>query len=297
MICNKIDKKLVLKKVNKLFTLFWVICGLTILWFFLQITTFTTFYIPSDSMAPTLIAGDQILVDKWTMGGRIFNVYDALDKKYINIYRLPSIGTVKRNDILVFNFPYPTRWDSIGFDIRTYYVKRCIALPGDTLEIRNGYYKVRGVDKILGNLAAQRRISSLYSYNMKGIVMETYPWNKTMGWTVQEFGPFSIPAKGQCVKMDAVALILYKSLIEWEQQKKSFCKDGHIYLNDSLITEYIFQENYYFMSGDNMENSRDSRYWGVLPESYIVGRVILIWKSRDKVANKIRWNRIFKKIE
>lgn len=102
---------------------------------------------------------------------------------------------------------------------------------------------------------------------------------------------------GEWEDASLMCMMRYKSLIEWEQQKKSFCKDGHIYLNDSLITEYIFQENYYFMSGDNMENSRDSRYWGVLPESYIVGRVILIWKSRDKVANNIRWNRIFKKIE
>lgn len=37
------------------------------------------------------------------------------------------------------------RWDSIRLDVMQYYVKRCIALPGDTLEIREGFYKIRGV--------------------------------------------------------------------------------------------------------------------------------------------------------
>ncbi|WP_270311660.1 S26 family signal peptidase [Bacteroides xylanisolvens] len=53
--------------------------------------------------------------------------------------------------MLVFNFPYPeNRWNSISMDVMRYYVKRCIALPGDTLEIREGRYKVRGCGERLG---------------------------------------------------------------------------------------------------------------------------------------------------
>ena len=56
-------------------------------------------------------------------------------------------------------------------------------------------------------------------------------------------------------------------------------------------------ENYYFVSGDNMENSKDSRYGGMLPESYIVGRAFTIWRSDDPLREKIRWDRVFKKIK
>ena len=79
-------------------------------WLVLQTTCFTTFTIPSDSMAPTLQAGDRILVNKWIMGTRIFNIWDALEGKEVKIHRL----------------------------------------PGDTLEIRNGFYRIRGIEEKLG---------------------------------------------------------------------------------------------------------------------------------------------------
>lgn len=101
-------------------------------------------------MAPTLQAGDRILVNKWIMGARIFNIWDALEDKEVKIHRLPGVGKVKRNDVLVFNFPYPAKQDSLAMDVMLYYVKRCIALPGDTLEIRNGFYRIRGTEEELG---------------------------------------------------------------------------------------------------------------------------------------------------
>lgn len=51
------------------------------------------------------------------------------------------------------------------------------------------------------------------------------------------------------------------------------------------------------MSGDNLDNSKDSRYWGLVPEVYIVGVATKIWKSVDKTTGKMRWNRIMKNIE
>lgn len=74
-------------------------------------------------------------------------------------------------------------------------------------------------------------------------------------------------------------------------------KDGRIYLGDTRITGYRFKKNYYFMAGDKVENSKDSRYWGLLPEDYIVGKAWRIWKSIDKENNKTRWNRILRKIK
>ena len=248
-------------------------------------------------MYPALQAGDNILVNKWIMGARIFNIWDALEDKEVKIHRLPGVGKIKRNDVLVFNFPYPAKKDSLAMDVMLYYVKRCIALPGDTLEIRNGFYRIRGTGEELGNMAAQRRISALTENDSRGVVMESFPWSKRLGWTIKEFGPLPVPAKGQVVSLDSISILFYQHIIRYEQKKELSLRDKLIYLGDSLIREYRFKENYYFVSGDNMENSRDSRYWGLLPESYIVGKATRIWKSKDPADGHIRWDRVFKKIE
>ena len=227
---------------DRLLSVAFYICILIIGWLVLQITCFTTFTIPSDSMAPTLQAGDRILVNKWIMGARIFNVWD-------------------------------------------------------TLEIRNGFYRIRGTGEELGNMAAQRRISALTENDSRGVVMESFPWNKRLGWTIKEFGPLPVPAKGQVVSLDSISILFYQYIIRYEQKKELSLRDKLIYLGDSLIREYRFKENYYFVSGDNMENSRDSRYWGLLPESYIVGKATRIWKSKDPADGHIRWNRVWKRIK
>ena len=82
--------------------------------FFFQATTIATFRVPSDSMQPALLPGDNILVNKWVMGARIFNLWEAAEEKEVAIHRLPGLGKVKRNDVLVFHFPYPHSKDSLS---------------------------------------------------------------------------------------------------------------------------------------------------------------------------------------
>lgn len=289
IVCNTIDKGL---------TLFCWAGALLLLWGSLQIFCFTTFKIPTDSMEPSLLAGDKIVVNKLIQGARLFDVFAALRNEGVTIYRTPSIGDLKRNDVLVFNFPYQEgRWDSIRLDVMQYYVKRCVALPGDTLEIKDGFFRIRGNAATVGNKLAQRRISMIQDYTSQGIVMSTFPRNETLNWTIKEFGPLPIPRRGQIVHLDSVTWLLYRQLIGWEQ-KKRLQKDGNrIILGDSVINQYRFKENYYFVAGDKAENSQDSRYWGMLPEPYIVGKATLIWNSIDRGTGKMKWNRVLKKIE
>ena len=275
-----------------------VICCLMGLMFLGQLFCFTSFKIPSNSMEPTLKAGDRILVNKMVMGARLFDVAAALEQKDVNIYRLPALGALNRNDVIVFNFPYQEfRWDSIRMDVMQYYVKRCIALPGDVLEIREGVYKVKGCNKELGNSSAQQNLADLEHPEQYGIVVNTFPYDEQLGWTIHEFGPLLIPKKGQTAMMNRTSCLLYRQLIGWEQKKKLSLKDGQVLLGDSIITRYRFEKNYYFVSGDNMANSQDSRYWGMLPEEYIVGKATHIWYSEDKVTEKPCWNRIMTKIK
>ena len=272
-------------------------CILIVVGWFLKVVVFASFHVPTDSMQPALQPGDNILVNKSIMGARIFDIWEAAEEKEVEIYRLPGLGKVKRNDVLVFHYPYPRSNDSLSMHLLRYYVKRCIALPGDTMGIEHGHYYIKGVNEPVGNVEAQKRISRLRKDDARGIVMDAYPWDKYLNWTIQDFGPLHVPARGQTVAMDSTAVKLYRSLIEWEQKKPLTREADRVYLGDSLIQEYCFQENYYFVGGDYLENSKDSRYWGLLPEPYIVGVATRIWKSEDKYTGKIRWDRVMKKIE
>lgn len=291
--------------IDKIFKFTVVFCVLFIFYLLLGVTTFATFKVPTDSMEPALLPEDYILVNKWVMGGRIFNVWDALDKKEVRISRLPGFGKVMRNDVLVFNFPYPEHWDSIGLDVMKYYVKRCIALPGDTFEIKDAHYQVRGYGKALGNLQQQDKMRQLLEKRILNdtsacecdVYLNTYPFNDAVKWNALKFGPFWVPAKGSVIVMNSQNKILYQNILEWEQKKQLTLRNDTVLLGDSAIWEYGFQENYYFVAGDRAVNSQDSRYWGVLPESFIVGKAWCIWKSIDKNSGKLRWNRILKKVE
>ena len=295
-------KEVLMKQLKKsssfLMSLFFYVCITLSFLMLLQVFAFTSFKIPSDSMEPALLAGDKIVVNKLIKGARLFDVTGALNHEDVSIYRMPALGKLERNDVLVFNFPYQEgRWDSICFDVMKYYVKRCIALPGDTLEIRKGFFKIRGVGEKLGNLSAQRRISVLTDSTTYGVVLSTFPWDEKHNWTVQEFGPLPIPRQGQGVMLDRMTASLYRQLIGWEQKKKVRIEEDNVFIGDSLVNEYCFRENYYFVAGDRAENSQDSRYWGMLPEPFIVGKATFIWKSVDPMTGHLRWNRIFKRIK
>ena len=293
-------KKRVLWVIDKFLNLFLIAFGIVVIWVLLQVTTIATFRIPSDSMEPTLLAGDNILVNKWVMGGRIFNIWDAIDGKEVKISRLPALGKIKRNDVLVFNFPYPARWDSIGLNLMSYYVKRCVALPGDTFEIKKAHYRVRGCETSLGNVESQDALMRMAANGTEkdyGIVMSGYPYNGLVNWDIINFGPLYLPARGDDIEMNPKHVALYRNAIEWEQNKKLLLRGDTVLLNDSVIRYYRFKENYYFMTGDKVMNSQDSRYWGLLPEPFIVGKAVRVWKSVDRGTDEIRWKRIFRKIK
>lgn len=141
--------------------------------------------------------------------------------------------------------------------ILKYYIKRCIGLPGDTLSIRDGIFQINGMEEQLGNLDSQRKIG------------QTLP--------------------------DELYLISQTDRMGTE--KKTRIPGFYDLIGRETLESYCFQKNYYFMAGDKGMNSQDSRYWGLLPEEYIVGKATFIWKSVDPYTGKFRWDRFLKKIE
>lgn len=122
------------------------------------------------------------------------------------------------------------------------------------------------------------------------------------GWTRADYGGSNgilIPQKGMTVELDYDNWLLYERAIRvYEDNPSAQWKDGKVYINDQPVDTYTFAMDYYFMMGDNRDNSLDSRYWGFVPEDHIVGTPVGVLISFDKDKSifngKIRWNRIFR---
>ena len=73
----------------------------------LRVFVFSSFKIPTDSMQPTIIPGDYVMVNKMAYGARLFDLFDAIDGKDVKIRRAPGYTEVKNNDVVVFHIPHP----------------------------------------------------------------------------------------------------------------------------------------------------------------------------------------------
>lgn len=285
------------KWIDWFLNIFLSVAGLVAAWIVMQVFVVCSFKIPSDSMEPTLEPGDYVLVNKLLIGPRLFNLTDALDGKRVTIYRVPGLHSIQRNDVLVFHFPHPHTWEKIEMHLLKYYVKRCIGLPGDSVWIRNGYYRINQRTDTLGNPAAQKQISRMSPDMFAENVYRVFPFDSLLSWNIRQFGPLYLPKEGDEIRMNRTNYLLYKKVIEWEQQGELSYQDSVVYLNQEPISTYRFRKNYYFMGGDNGVNSQDSRYWGLLPEEYIVGKVWKIWKSIDPYTDEFRWDRFLKTVK
>ena len=255
--------------------------------------------IPSGSMEPAVLAGDKIIVTKQIPGPRVYkNIRHIRVDGKVQTKRLKGIRKIKRNDVLVFNFPYSGEWDKIDMDLNVLYLKRCVALPGDTFSIENGIYCVKDCPDSLGCLFRQRELAQKSQDDFSTVIWQCF-LNDTVHyqWNIKDYGPLYVPASGATLTLDTFNVILYKRLIEYETDKTLAVRDGLVCLGDEIINTYTFRMNYYFMAGDYLYDSQDSRYFGLLPEDCIIGKAILVWRSTEPNTGKIRWNRILKRIK
>ena len=149
------------------------------------------FIIPTGSLERTLLVGDFLFVSKYHYGARIPKtvvsfpmVHDTivgtgirsyLNKPQLPYSRLPKLQKIKRNDIVTFNWPADTvrqffvreKGVKKPIDKKSNYVKRCVGIPGDTIEIVNGELRINGVKSILPYRA--KPLFKYTAYNAEGI--------------------------------------------------------------------------------------------------------------------------------
>ncbi len=133
----------------------------------------------------------------------------------------------------------------------------------------------------------------------EGIFLSEYGEEES-NWNRDFFGPLLIPAEGMTMELNDRSVRRYYRLIkEYEGLDEVELVDNKIRINGMIRSFYTFNQNYYFMLGDNRHNSSDSRFWGFVPEDHIVGKALFVWLSLDPEKGpieNIRWNRIFNSV-
>lgn len=146
-----------------------------------------------------------------------------------------------------------------------------VGTPGDTVGVKNGITWNNNYSGTLGVLENQLAIQNTPdSILWRTKFMGTMPFTRPM-WTMKNFGPLYIPEKGVTIELDSIGRAIYGPVIEYETGSWP----------DGDVTSHTFQHDYYFAFGDNSLDSNDSRYWGFIPEDYIIGIV-----GGKKVKNK-----------
>lgn len=129
---------------------------------------------------------------------------------------------------------------------------------------------------------------------------DVYPLGAT-NWTAANYGPLWIPKSGETIELTSENWPIYERVIRNYEGNDTQVKDGKIYINGVEATTYTFKMDYYYMLGDNRDNSADSRYWGFVPEDHIVGKPLFVWLSLDPdkgiFNGGIRFKRMFRSVE
>lgn len=323
-----------------------LILALLVKGFFLE-----SYMVSSTHMEKTMQHGDFIFVNKLPYGARspitLLSVplIESWYLKWIQLpyFRFPGTDSIKRNDLVVFN--YPGVFDP-PIDKKKAMVKRLVALPGDTLKIENkrvflnqkelplpekAQFNYRVVTN--GELLTEAFLNK-YGITEGGMVSEIgiydfplspslankiledekisyvrelkhfpgeyaryiFPLGHYFNWNKDYFGPLVIPYKGQNLHLTYRNIELYENLIR-EHENNTLRIDGDdIFINGIKTHRYTVKNNYYFVLDDNRDHAKDSRYWGFLPESHIIGKASFIWFSVNKQQSKINWDRAFSQL-
>ncbi|MCC7462580.1 MAG: signal peptidase I [Gammaproteobacteria bacterium] len=226
---------------------------------------FEPFRIPSDSMMPTLLDGDFIVVNKYAYGLRL----PVLNRKIVDI------GAPQRGYVVVFRYPP---------DPAVNYIKRLVGLPGDRVRI--------ATDQLfINDVAVEQTSEGRYQdgcYHGLRLLTETLGTHRHEVLSCRSPWPLARPAPdAQCRRP---ATHTYQCNEPEEAEADLLADYGD-------MAEVVVPPGQYLMIGDNRDNSSDGRFWGFVPADHLVGRAALIWLNWDfQRSGGPIWSRIGRRI-
>lgn len=244
-------------------------------------------------MENTLLPGDFIIVNKTSFSLKTPNNIPLTPLKIPSI-KLLDIFSPERNDVIVFEHPGSS--DLSGSDV--YFIKRLIGVPGDTITIENKDVFINGELLTLPELV----INNDEGYKEKGYREERiFPGNKF--WNRDNYGPIVVPFSGMEIKLNTGNIVEWQSVINHDYGRKVVSVEGSVInINGIPARNYVVKNDYFFVLGDNRDDSMDSRYWGFVPSENIIGKALIVYWSWDPFRNEngignffnsIRFGRIF----
>jgi len=223
---------------------------------------FEPFRIPSDSMMPTLLDGDFIIVNKYAYGLRL----PVLDQKVV------SIGEPQRGDVVVFHYPP---------DPAVNFIKRLVGLPGDRVRIRSDQLIINGVPVPL-HTDSRYDDGCYHNMRLSTEILGTHT-HQTLS----------------CLTPDEIVAATSSSCNRKLERNYECIEPSTPGVRDHSDRDEIeVPPGQYLMIGDNRDNSYDGRYWGFVPEDHLVGKATRIWFNWDlhRSGGPV-WSRIGHRIE
>ncbi|WP_337865132.1 signal peptidase I [Ignavibacterium sp.] len=255
------------------------------------------YHITSSSMRNALTEGDFILVKKSSYQIKTPHKFPFTPFK-IPSFRILSLQKPERNDVVVFRTnEFLVDTSLTGYDL----VKRIIGLPGETVQLKDKSVFVND-EEINNPSTATFNLNSPFFYNRAE--QKFYPFNDK-SWKINFYGPIKVPQRGDTIQINPKNISIWQPIINYESGGRFISVEGTVITYKGRpITEYIIQNDYYFVLGDNRFESVDSRFFGFVPEDEIIGKVWMIyWSINPNVKtgfwdffNALRFDRITKSI-
>lgn len=228
--------------------------------------------VPTPSMETTIMTGDFLMVSKLA--------YDLTTPRNIPFTDIEFPFTQflrwndpSRGDIVVFEFP--GNRDEIKNSKIENYVKRCVAVAGDTLEVRDKILYVNGKKTPIPIHVQYAR-----NYILPKDHLDTDLFPRGAAGNADHYGPIVIPKRGDIINLSAFNIEPWQTFINREYGKDVVkIENEKIYIDGKETTQYKVRDDYYFMMGDNRDNSLDSRYWGFVPRRNVIGSPLFVYWS------------------
>jgi signal peptidase I len=250
-------------------------------------------------MENTLLAGDFIVVNKISYQFSTPAKIPFTDLK-IPHFTIFETWEPEINELVVFNYPEIFLEDSTI--TANQFIKRIVAGPGDTIQFINKKIFINGEEL---TLPPTLKFSNK-NVRRRGVVDENI-FPKGSKWNRDNYGPIIVPKRGDTIVVNSRNLEEVKEIIVMDYGERVLRDEGTVItLNAKPIQEYVIQNDHYFVIGDNLDVSMDSRYLGFINEEMIIGEALFIYWSMDKKKSApgplgflsgIRARRIFKSVE